>query len=1155
MDFKNFTSKVLKDIVKKYELHYIDEFKGYTTFGKAELLNKIKKHLYIEGDLIKQKKEPFSVKKPLTTQQKKDEKDEKKIKDFFAKQLEGKDLLIKPLEYNLNIDNPDIKKRKVRKDKGIKKGKVITKKGNRTLEEIGIQDMEEKGKKAEKKLANVETMEDLQKIFSELMKGKGKKEDILVEYKKVQNSSDKERALLNFIKKYPELGLTESKVIGLMDRKPWFQVDKIIFDIIMGMRGGGFSDVLKGVLDVAGQSGQAGEIVEKVPGLGKLADILKGIQAGVDLTRATGATLKNMSEQYAPGASQNPILKKNFGWLGFGSKQMVDDLIKLKSLDDYIKYAEKYPELEITKDMINEYKDRLYLLQKGILDLIMEIQKSGGGKKEDILADYKKVQNSSDKERALLNFIKKYPELGLTESKVIGLMDRKPWFQVDKIIFDIIMGMRGGAKEEKKSGYGLHAVIIKNSIPFDEAEKKAKDITKKKKIFVRKTKDSYRFRNIAKTKFEKKTFRSKKIDKDITLVFGKLKPEFVHLEGAGIFDWLKSGFEKVKSLFNRPEKFNNTSRKTLEKYGDKKINELTILRTPIVSMIKKALKLIGANIKYDDLFHLGLIADVEGGKKIILEKNEVINIDDKFKSNSKSEYLKVPYNGRLTLNELVNSAMPLWNPQYKFFEYNFKTNNCQIFIKNLLKGSNLLNAELEKFIMQDVNDLLGNKGEKVATLITDVAGVFNKLTGGRIVGDEVIESKDVFLNEKNTMLSVINDFTTKLEKIKTQIENNPDFKALQPFEISARPLSSRQFRIESLPGAPEIVRRASEGTMNPILRAEQSSASSSIRNVLSPESRRQRIQKSSQQTKPQTASEIVISRRPSELGAQEITTTPVTPKKGILGRVGEAFSVLSPRSKLKRQQAIKDLTKPPSGSGKRLVGGVGNVSLIKDIRSALVKHLKDVLKIYIDSPTYKANYPEGHRELKKSRYYVDDVFFGMFDDHLTSSLITEIESLGKRNILKKIRGVRDATDNLRQERKELITFRAITVFQNAIARIIRMRLWNPTGVIGEPNMTLGDQLTEIVRSKVRSSPYYARYVELDARSLLENQVQRQERDAEIQRLQEEMGELEDRMDTISEGDYITQANALRDRYRELTSGRTGSGKKRKTIKAKGKKKN
>lgn len=70
--------------------------------------------------------------------------------------------------------------------------------------------------------------------------------------------------------------------------------------------------------------------------------------------------------------------------------------------------------------------------------------------------------------------------------------------------------------------YKLHAVIISKDIPFKTAQKKAKEIIKdNNKTFYRKTQDSYRFRNIPKTKFSE--FRSKSINKDITLVFGKLK--------------------------------------------------------------------------------------------------------------------------------------------------------------------------------------------------------------------------------------------------------------------------------------------------------------------------------------------------------------------------------------------------------------------------------------------------------------------------------------------------------------------------------------------------------------------------------------------------------------------------------------------------------
>lgn len=72
--------------------------------------------------------------------------------------------------------------------------------------------------------------------------------------------------------------------------------------------------------------------------------------------------------------------------------------------------------------------------------------------------------------------------------------------------------------------YELHAVVIKKSLPLKDAKKMAADIIKdKSKTFMRETNDSYRFRNIAKNKFDEKTFRSKVVNPNITLIFGKLK--------------------------------------------------------------------------------------------------------------------------------------------------------------------------------------------------------------------------------------------------------------------------------------------------------------------------------------------------------------------------------------------------------------------------------------------------------------------------------------------------------------------------------------------------------------------------------------------------------------------------------------------------------
>jgi hypothetical protein len=72
--------------------------------------------------------------------------------------------------------------------------------------------------------------------------------------------------------------------------------------------------------------------------------------------------------------------------------------------------------------------------------------------------------------------------------------------------------------------YELHAVIIDKRIPLEKAKEIAQGIIKNKnRTFYRLTENSYRFRNIPKQKFKPETFRSKKINDDITLIFGDLK--------------------------------------------------------------------------------------------------------------------------------------------------------------------------------------------------------------------------------------------------------------------------------------------------------------------------------------------------------------------------------------------------------------------------------------------------------------------------------------------------------------------------------------------------------------------------------------------------------------------------------------------------------
>lgn len=72
--------------------------------------------------------------------------------------------------------------------------------------------------------------------------------------------------------------------------------------------------------------------------------------------------------------------------------------------------------------------------------------------------------------------------------------------------------------------YELHAVVIHKPIKLEEAKKVAKDIINNpSKKYYRETSESYRFRNIPKTKFKIGTFRSKIVNPDVTLIFGELK--------------------------------------------------------------------------------------------------------------------------------------------------------------------------------------------------------------------------------------------------------------------------------------------------------------------------------------------------------------------------------------------------------------------------------------------------------------------------------------------------------------------------------------------------------------------------------------------------------------------------------------------------------
>ena len=77
----------------------------------------------------------------------------------------------------------------------------------------------------------------------------------------------------------------------------------------------------------------------------------------------------------------------------------------------------------------------------------------------------------------------------------------------------------------------LHAVIIQKSVGLEDARRMAQNVIRnKKKNYYRETEESYRFRNIPKTAFKPGSFVSKKVNENMTLVFGHLLDESEWIE-------------------------------------------------------------------------------------------------------------------------------------------------------------------------------------------------------------------------------------------------------------------------------------------------------------------------------------------------------------------------------------------------------------------------------------------------------------------------------------------------------------------------------------------------------------------------------------------------------------------------------------------------
>ena len=205
------------------------------------------------------------------------------------------------------------------------------------------------------------------------------------------------------------------------------------------------------------------------------------------------------------------------------------------------------------------------------------------------------------------------------------------------------------------------------------------------------------------------------------------------VKGAGLFD-------NIRNKFIIQKKYNNKSTKTLKDFGNNKIIGLKIMRTPIMGILNTVLNGIsfgqwGKSLKnnnYDTLFHLALIADTDGGRQIVIEKNEQINISTSYNVSDKSESQIINLNGlNITVNELLEKTRNSVGDD-KYFLYDGLSNNCQWYLRYILESNGLYSEQAKTFLFQSMEEI---KKEiqpyvgKIMNAVTDTGAIVAQLLG------------------------------------------------------------------------------------------------------------------------------------------------------------------------------------------------------------------------------------------------------------------------------------------------------------------------------------------------------------------------------------------------------------------------------------------
>lgn len=285
-----------------------------------------------------------------------------------------------------------------------------------------------------------------------------------------------------------------------------------------------------------------------------------------------------------------------------------------------------------------------------------------------------------------------------------------------------------GETPEEKATRLERARLKKEEVEKEKLEMLKPKVLSREEQLVKEIKEAQEKKRIKKEEAEKKK-AEEKVEGS-----GKYRK---NLKGEGLGDWLSN----LKNVLLNPNealyKMPLHVFEQLQKYGNEQIKNIYVCREPLEAKNKLLLNIItlgGFNKAsqnygyYDDVFHLYLVFELENNKLLLVERNQRVIIKETTDAKIKiKDVIKININKKLTLNEMFKKAII---DDKKLFHYDPISHNCQNFVSILLNSSGLLNENINKFVNQDVKNLLTGYSKSIASKVIDFASLAQNIYQG-----------------------------------------------------------------------------------------------------------------------------------------------------------------------------------------------------------------------------------------------------------------------------------------------------------------------------------------------------------------------------------------------------------------------------------------